>query len=239
MSTATATQDQIHTIEPGQAEWPGDRFADLIEMPERLDVRGNLRLLAPGGRPRVAVIGARSCTIHAEIAARQISAALTRAGADVVTTLDIGTGQAVTDGALMGAEQHGRVDEPGRVLAVVPTGADVPFPAREPRRMGEVIESGGAVVSVAPRGCTGITIPASAQRTRLMVALADAVIVVEARFLMTAQRHGAGVAHRLGRPLFAVTGREGLEDGGCLELVQQSGAQPIADARPVLAALGL
>ena len=72
-------------------------------------------------RPRVAVVGTRAATPHGLADARELGAALARAGVTVVSGLAIGIDAAAHEGAL---------DAGGAVVGVVATGLDVVYPRR-------------------------------------------------------------------------------------------------------------
>ena len=72
-------------------------------------------------RPRVAVVGTRAATPHGLADARELGAALARAGVVVVSGLAIG---------IDGEAHEGALDAGGMVIGVVATGLDVVYPRR-------------------------------------------------------------------------------------------------------------
>ncbi|MCZ7525207.1 MAG: DNA-processing protein DprA [Acidimicrobiia bacterium] len=177
--------------------------------------------------PRVAVVGTRAATVHGLADAREIGAFLARSGVTVVSGLAIGVDAAAHEGAL---------DAGGRVVGVVATGLDVVYPRRHVvlfervRRRGLLVGECG--FGVRPdRGRFPV-------RNRIIAALADVVVVVEA----TARGGARITAERAldyGRPVLAVPGsRRNPAAAGCNALLAD-GAHPLLDPSDVLLALGL
>ena len=201
------------------------RLAQLHDPPARLYLRGErVEALA---EPAVAVVGARSCSPYGAQVARMLGRELAAAGVAVVSGLARG---------IDGEAHRGALDAGGVTLAVLGCGIDRDYPARHAelaRRIGET----GLVVSEYPPGVEPAPwrFPA---RNRIIAALSDATVVVEARersgALMTAD-----FALELGRDVFAVPGEitAGLS-AGTNELLRQ-GAAPLLSAGDVLDALGI
>ena len=120
----------------------------------------------------------------------------------------------------------------GTTLAVLANGVDKPYPASHTNLAREILASGGALISEYEAGTPPLPHQFLA-RNRIVSALADAVIVVEA-----AQRSGtlSTVNHALeqGKDVFAVPGNiTSPLSAGCNALIKQ-GAQPITSADDVL-----
>ncbi len=208
---------------------PVDRVA---EQDERFP--GALRLLASppewlwyGGRlpfPKerlMAVVGARAATRVGCDKAFEIARGLARTGMTILSGGAFGIDAAAHEGALA---------EGGSTFAVLGCGADVVYPDRHGQLFARIAMRGG-LLSEYPPG----TPPRRGQfpaRNRLIAALAEAVLVVEAAY-----RSGALITARLarsmGRPLFAVAGSPGTD-----ELLRKGHAAPVstaADVREILA----
>ncbi len=128
-------------------------------------------------RPRVAVVGTRAATPQGLADARDLGAALARAGCVVVSGLAIG---------IDGAAHEGALDAGGAVIGVVATGLDVVYPRRHRTLYGRVREHGLLVGRAAVRhGPRPGRFPV---RNRIIAALSDVTIVVEAT-----QRGGARI----------------------------------------------
>ncbi|GAC1674505.1 MAG: DNA-processing protein DprA [Candidatus Limnocylindrales bacterium] len=201
-----------------------------IELPPPvLLVRGDAALLS--ARRIVAVVGTRRPTEHGRLVAARIAAALTRAGAIVVSGLAVGI-----DGAAHAAVVS--ADEP--TIAVLGSGHRRLFPRAHARLAESIVASGGAVVSELwpDQPPSKQTFP---QRNRVISGLADATIVVEA-----GERSGALItaarALEQGRELFLVPGPiDEPRSRGCLVWLRDypGAARIVAGIPELIADLGL
>ncbi|MGQ0804265.1 MAG: DNA-processing protein DprA, partial [Actinomycetota bacterium] len=206
---------------------PGYPIADAL--PDRPAV-----LLAEGDapevldRPRVAVVGTRSATLHGLRDAYELGKFLAEAGITVVSGLAIG---------IDGAAHEGALDVEGAgVVGVVATGLDVVYPRRH-AALFDRVRRAGLLLSESAFGAQPLRwrFPV---RNRIIAALADAVIVVEATIAGGA-RITAGFALDYGRTVLAVPGsRRNAAAAGCNALLAD-GAHPLLDPNDVLVALGL
>jgi DNA processing protein len=169
------------------------RLRDLPDPPAVLHVAGDPACV--GGADSVAVVGARRATPYGLTVARDLGRGLSAAGVNVVSGLALGVDAAAHAGALEGVAAP---------VAVLAGGADRPYPASK-RQLYAAVRAAGAVVSELPPGF-GIHRWAFVARNRLIAALAQVVVVVEAT-----QRSGslttADLGAELGRTVAAVPGR--------------------------------
>ena len=207
----------------GDADYP---ISD--EIPDRPAV-----LLSEGfapevlGRPRVAIVGTRSASVHGLADARELGSFLAGCGITVVSGLAIGIDAAAHEGAL---------DAGGGVVGVVATGLDIVYPRRHVvlfervRRAGVLLSETGFGI-----GANRFRFPV---RNRIIAALADVVIVVEAT-LRGGARITAEAALEYGRTVLTVPGsRRNPAADGCNALLAD-GAHPLLEPDDVLVALGL
>ena len=196
--------------------------ASLLEMadpPTLLYVKGRIELLSA---PSIAMVGARSATAQGLADARAFAAALSAAGLCVVSGLAIGIDAAAHEGGLK-AE--------GATVAVIGTGADRIYPARN-AALARRIAAEGAVVSEYPLGAQPLQhhFP---RRNRLIAGLSRGVLVVEAAIgsgsLITAR-----LAAEQGREVFAIPGSiHSPLSKGCHRLIRD-GAKLVETAEDVL-----
>ena len=205
---------------------------DVPRRPPVLLVEGD----RPGAfdAPRVAIVGTRAATPHGLADARHLGAFLAAAGVTVVSGMAIGVDGEAHLGALSVVEAGGGgVAGPVGVLA---TGLDVVYPRRHQALFDRVRRS-GVLVSECPFG----TRPEPGRfpvRNRIIAALGDAVVVVEAT-LKGGSRITAERALEYGRPVFAVPGsRRNPSAAGCNALIAD-GAHPLLDPSDILLALGM
>jgi DNA processing protein len=166
---------------------------DLADPPAVVHVAGDPSCI--GAAASVAIVGARRATPYGLTVARELGHGLSAAGVNVVSGLALGVDAAAHAGALEGSAAP---------VAVLAGGADRPYPASK-RQLHAAVRAAGAVVSEMPPGF-GIYRWAFVARNRLIAALAQIVVVVEAT-----RRSGslttADLGADLGRTVAAVPGR--------------------------------
>ncbi len=160
-------------------------------MPGRLWLRGTL---PAADAPCVAVVGSRRATPGGLLTAHSIAAELAAAGVTVVSGMARGVD---------GAAHRGALDGHGRTIAVLGCGIDLCYPA-EHAQLRERIEQSGCVLSEygGSEPPVGWRFP---QRNRIIAALAEAVVVVEATAKSGALSTARWAAD-LGREILAVPG---------------------------------
>jgi DNA processing protein len=206
------------------------RDADLLDA--MVDAKMPRVLLGEGDRPdafaapRIAIVGTRAATPMGIADAREIAAFCARSGITVVSGLAIG---------IDGAAHAGALDAGGLTIGVVATGLDVVYPRRHERLYEQVREQG---LIVGENGYGTQPLPWRFPiRNRIIAALADAVVVVEATTSGGA-RITANDAARFGRDVYALPGsRRNPAAAGCNALLLD-GAKPLLDPSDVLFALG-
>ncbi len=197
---------------------------ETADPPPCLFAKGRIELLS---RPSLAIVGSRSATPQGARDAEAFAEALSNAGLCIVSGLALGIDAAAHRGALRGR---------GSTIAVVGTGLDIVYPARN-RELAHQIAQQGCLVSEFPLGT-----PSKAQnfprRNRIISGLSQGVLVVEA-----AQQSGSLITARLageqGREVFAIPGSiHAPLSKGCHRLIKQ-GAKLVESAKDILEELGL
>jgi DNA processing protein len=176
----------------------------------------------------VAIVGARACSGYGAQVARTLGRELAAAGVTVVSGLARG----------IDAEAHrGALDANGRTVAVLGCGIDRDYPAAHAELARRIRASGGIVSEYEP----GVE-PAPWRfpaRNRIIAALANAVVIVEAR-----TRSGAlitvDLAMEISRPIYAVPGEitSALSEG-TNDLLKRGHATAITAAHDLFEALGM
>lgn len=209
----------------GGASYP-PRLRDLPDPPAVLFLAGHGEWL-DGAGPVVGIVGTRVATAYGARVTREIAGQLARAGALVLSGMARG---------IDGAAHRGALGAGGRSGAVLGTGIDIAYPAAHRSLHAELCER-GVVVTEQPPGekATGGSFP---ERNRIIAALSDLVIVIEA-----GQKSGALItaarALELGRVVAAVPGGiDSPQSAGSNELLRD-GAQLIASAADALSLIGL
>jgi DNA processing protein len=123
-----------------------------------------------GAQLCIAVIGARACTPYGRDQAFRMGAGLAAAGVTVVSGAARGIDQAAMQGAL---SSH------GRVIAVLGSGLDLPYPPDARPMLKQIAKTGGCVMTEFAFGTTPHrgNFP---RRNRIIAALARGAVVIEA-----------------------------------------------------------
>jgi DNA processing protein len=193
MGTSSLDMD-AREFQLGEPGYPSP-VAAFEDAPRALWIRGTV----PSGRA-VAVVGARRSTAQGREVARAVAEGLARRGIAVVS----GGAQGID-----GAAHRGALAAGGRTVVVVGTGIDVSYPPEHEPLFDEAVARGGAVVSQFPLGFgpKHWSFPA---RNRVIAALAEVVVVVEAQAdsgaLITAE-----AAKQYGRRVVALLGTPGCD----------------------------
>lgn len=187
--------------------------------PLLLYVRGRVELLA---RPMLAVVGSRNATAQGERDATAFAEALGHAGLTIVSGLALGIDAAAHRGALATA---------AGTVAVIGTGADRLYPARN-EALARAIAEQGVILSEFPLGTPALAANFP-RRNRVIAGLGLGCLVVEA-----APRSGSLITARLaaeaGREVFAIPGSiHSPLSRGCHQLIRQ-GAKLVESAQDIL-----
>ncbi|MCW3494293.1 DNA-processing protein DprA [Microbacterium sp. SSM24] len=226
-SLASAARASVAIITRADSDWPG-QLDDLgMHAPHCLWVRGDRGLLAQL-RPSVAIVGARAATSYGDHVALELSADLAGGGIPVISGGAYG---------IDGAAHRAALGVGGRTVALLAGGVDRSYPAGHSGLI-EGIAATGAVVSEVPCGAAP-TKWRFLQRNRLIAALSDATIVVEAGW-RSGSLNTAGHAASLSRRLGAVPGPvTSAASAGTHRLLREFDAACITSAADVRELLGL
>jgi DNA processing protein len=196
---------------------------EIADPPNVLYVRGNAALLQTRG---LAMVGSRNATPQGLQTAENFAKTLAGRGLCIISGLALGIDAAAHRGALAAG---------GATIAVIGTGADRIYPARNKELALAIVEQ-GAIVSEFPLGTPAIAANFP-RRNRIISGLSRGVLVVEA-----APESGSLITARLageqGREVFAIPGSiHSPVARGCHKLIKQ-GAKLVETAQDVLEELG-
>ncbi len=196
---------------------------EAADPPPLLFLKGRVELL---GRPALAIVGSRNATAQGMANAENFARTLAAAGYTIVSGQAMGIDTAAHCGALGSA---------GSTIAVIGTGADIVYPARN-RDLAHVIATDGLILSEFPLGTPALAANFP-RRNRIISGLARGVLVVEA-----ALRSGSLITARLagdqGRDVFAIPGSiHSPLSKGCHVLIKQ-GAKLVDSAQDILEEFG-
>ena len=221
-SLAWASQPGHSILTLADTAYPA-ALLEIADPPNVLYVRGNAALLQQRG---LGVVGSRNATPQGIQTAEIFARALAAAGLSIISGLALGIDAAAHRGALAAG---------GKTVAVIGTGADRLYPARN-KELALAIAEHGAIVSEFPLGTPAIAANFP-RRNRIISGLARGVLVVEA-----APESGSLITARLaaeqGREVFAIPGSiHSPVARGCHKLIKQ-GAKLVETAQDVLEELG-
>lgn len=178
-------------------------------------------------RPRVAIVGTRRATSYGLRVTRELSGALARAGACIVSGMATG---------IDGAAHVAALDAGGSTIAILGTGLGIVFPRGHRALQSRLAAEGLLLSELEPfEHGTRWTFP---KRNRLIAAISTLTIVVEA-----GEKSGARItsdfALDLGRSLAAVPGPIDQPQSAGTNALLRDGAHVIASVEDALALVGL
>ena len=205
----------------GDPEYPPG-LLHLNDPPRALFGIGDKELLGGG----LAIVGARKATPYGLRATQMFGGWAAAHGVVIISGAAIGCDQAAHKAAF---------EQDGSTVAVLACGPDVNYPAGAGHLL-DRIRLEGCVVSETPWGVAARKW-SFVRRNRIIAALADAVLIVEAS-LPSGTFTTADFALEAGRDVYAVPGSIfAPECRGCNRLIRQ-GAVPITEVTDLAAALG-
>ena len=194
-------------------------------MPDVLYIRGEL----PDPRkPAAAIVGARACGRSGEQQAYRFAKVLAENGIQVISGLARG---------IDGMAHRGALDAGGKTFAVMGCGGDICYPAEHQELYDRMKGGQGGILSEFPDKTPpyGRNFP---KRNRIISALADLVLVIEAR-VRSGSLITAGYALEQGKTVYALPGRVGdALSEGC-NLLISDGAGIACSPEMILEELGI
>ena len=201
------------------------RLRALASPPATVTVSGSLC-----ASPTVAIVGTRRPIPAAARFAHELAGAVVRCGGVVVSGGAAGVDARAHEGAL---------DAGGRTWVVAPTGYGEVYPDQHGPLFERVVAGGGAMIWPFPSGTTAHR-SRFLQRNGVLVALADVVVIVQAR-VPSGALNAASWARKLGRPRWVVCPApwdDPAEFAGCL-VERRLGARALTSVDFFLEAIGM
>lgn len=200
------------------ADYPSSLLS-IPDPPVLLFVKGRAELLQA---PTLAIVGSRNATAQGIVNAEKFAENLSHGGLTISSGLAAGIDTAAHRGALQGN---------GSTIAVVGTGLDIIYPAKNKALAHQIAEQ-GCMVSEYFLGTPSIAANFP-RRNRIISGLAQGVLVVEA-----AAQSGSLITARMaaeqGREVFAIPGSiHSPLAKGCHQLIKQ-GAKLVESAQDIL-----
>ena len=180
---------------------------NIVDAPYSIYVKGRMPDFK---KKRIAIVGARMCSPYGKAMAKEIAGGLAKYEVQIIS----GMARGIDSYGHLGALEAG-----GDTFAVLGNGVNVCYPEGNQKLYDEILSHGGLISEYPPY--TKPIAQLFPARNRIISALSDAVIVVEAK-----ERSGslitADFALEQGKYIFAVPGR--LNDSlsqGCNNLIKQ------------------
>lgn len=211
-------------LTPRNSIEPFKRLSKLNDCPRQLYLRGSY----VAKDITVAVIGSRKHSQYGRYCTYKIVTELASSGITIISGLALG---------IDGVAHEATLSVGGKTVAIMPGGLDKVYPASHRNLAQKIINQNGALISEYPDG----TLPQKQNfvaRNRIIAALADAVLVIEA-----AQKSGTlitvGFALDIGLPIMAIPGPiDSPSSQGTNNLIK-TGAIVVTSAQDVLNELGI
>lgn len=214
LNTDTQLSGKRYSIQRGSELYP-EALEQIDDPPDRLYVVGSPQLLS---EPALAIVGARKATPYGKGCAERFAKRTAQSDVTVVSGGAIGCDQSAHRGAL---------EAGGVTIVVLGCGADVVYPTRARSLFEQIVCSGGCLVSELPWGSPPLRW-AFVKRNRLIAALSQAVLIVEAG-LPSGTFSTADAALQQGKEVWVVPGSiDSRQSRGSNRLLLQ-GAVPIVD----------
>jgi len=215
-------QPDNHLLTLADDDYPPS-LLETADPPALLYLKGRRELIR---RPAIAIVGSRNATPVGNQNAEAFARAFSDAGLTVVSGLAMGIDASAHKGALLGQ---------GSSIAVVGTGLDLVYPARNKALAHEMAER-GLLVSEFSLGTPALS-SNFPRRNRIISGISKGVLVVEAA-LASGSLITARLAGEQGRDVFAIPGSiHSPFSKGCHLLIKQ-GAKLVDEALDVLLEMG-
>ena len=216
-------QKSISFITINDKNYP-ERLKKIYEPPLGLLVKGRL---PDNNMKSVAIIGARSCSHYGAETAAWFGRELAAAGVQVISGMALGSDSR----GLCGAAKM-----QGKAFAVLGSGTEVIYPPENIDLYQEIVKIGGIISEYPPHEKPlAYHFP---QRNRIISALADCVVVVEAR-KKSGSLITADLALEQGKDVAAVPGRHSDELSAGTNMLIKNGAYLVMSPDDVLDIIGV
>jgi DNA processing protein len=191
----------------------------LTDPPPVLYAKGHPDLL---NAPSIAIVGSRNATPQGVATARDFARALSDAGLVIVSGLALGIDAGAHEGGLDGRAAS---------IAVVGTGLDIVYPARN-RELAHRLGRDGALVSEFPLGTPALA-SNFPRRNRIISGMSQGCLVVEAA-VSSGSLITARLANEQGKEVFAIPGSiHSALSKGCHALIKQ-GAKLVDSVQDII-----
>lgn len=200
------------------------KLLQIKDRPNKIYVVGNIELL---NNKSIAIVGSRISTTYGEYYAAKFAKEISEKGITIISGLAKGIDTV--------AHQNSK-QEKGRTIAVLGCGFNHVYPKENEELFNEIIENGGCIVSQYSPD-TDINLKEVPFRNRIISALSEGVLIVEAR-----HRSGSGVtakyAFEQNKKVFCLPNQIGVTTGVGTNNLIKEGAILVTNPNEILTQIG-
>ena len=215
--------NKIYEINETDELYP-KKLLQIKDRPNKIYVVGNIELL---NNKSIAIVGSRISTTYGEYYAAKFAKEISEKGITIISGLAKGI-----DGI---AHQNSK-QEKGKTIAVLGCGFNHVYPKENEELFNEIIEDGGCIVSQYSPD-TDINLKEVPFRNRIISALSEGVLIVEAR-----HRSGSGVtakyAFEQNKKVFCLPNQIGVTTGVGTNNLIKKGAILVTNPNEILTQIG-
>ena len=190
--------NKIYEINETDEHYP-EKLLQIKDRPNKIYAVGNIELL---NNKSIAIVGSRISTAYGEYYAAKFAKEISKKGITIISGLAKGIDTV--------AHQNSK-QEKGRTIAVLGCGFNHVYPKENEELFNEIIDDGGCIVSQYSPD-TDINLKEVPFRNRIISALSEGVLIVEAR-----HRSGSGVtakyAFEQNKKVFCLPNQIGVTTG--------------------------
>lgn len=201
-----------------------EKLLQIKDRPNKIYVVGNIELL---NNKSIAIVGSRISTTYGEYYAAKFAKEISKKGITIISGLAKGIDTV--------AHQNSK-QEKGRTIAVLGCGFNHVYPKENEELFNEIIEDGGCIVSQYSPD-TDINLKEVPFRNRIISALSEGVLIVEAR-----HRSGSGVtakyAFEQNKKVFCLPNQIGVTTGVGTNNLIKKGAILVTNPNEILTQIG-
>lgn len=215
--------NKIYEINETDELYP-EKLLQIKDRPNKIYAVGNIELL---NNKSIAIVGSRISSTYGEYYAAKFAKEISKKGITIIS--------GIAKGIDTVAHQNSK-QEKGRTIAVLGCGFNHVYPKENEELFNEIIENGGCIVSQYSPD-TDINLKEVPFRNRIISALSEGVLIVEAR-----HRSGSGVtakyAFEQNKKVFCLPNQVGVTTGVGTNNLIKKGAILVTNPNEILTQIG-
>ena len=200
------------------------KLLQIKEYPEKLYYMGNVNLLSYN--KIIAIVGSRDCTEYGRKYANIFAKELSENGICIISGMALGIDTAA---------HYGAIQNIGKTIAVLGGGLEQIYPQENQWLYNQILQNGGCIISEYEDNKEAVlsTFP---KRNRIISALADAVIVIEAKS-RSGSKVTAKYAKEQGKNVYCIPmNLDSKNSSGIVDLIK-NGAKIVTSTKQIIADL--